>query len=188
MIAFFTPHRSKPRAARRCIGRAAWLYLGLAVVCAAAPPAFCAPMDSSETAAKVPDTSELAQGMDAWEARDWDGVVLHMSNVVAMSPSYDMVWTRLGYAYRRLGTYDKSLAAYQQALSLNPANRGALEYLGEAYLQMGKIEDARRIATRLKSECQKATPSAAADKFPEGCEEMALLKKNFEALGLKFES
>ena len=26
------------------------------------------------------------------------------------------------------------------------------------------------------------------DKFPEGCEEMALLKKNFEALGLKFGS
>lgn len=165
---------------------------GLCLACAlaglAAAPAHGAPMDSSGTAASVPDTSDLALGMDAWEARDWDGVVAYMSKVVAASPAQDMVWTRLGYAYRRLGNYEKSLAAYDQALAVNPANRGALEYLGEAYLQMGRTDDARKVAARLRAECLKASPSAAADKFPEGCEEMALLKRNFEALGLKLGS
>jgi tetratricopeptide (TPR) repeat protein len=161
--------------------------LAAALALAGAGAVRAAPMDSSGTAAKAPDTSDLAKGMDAWEARDWDGVIDHMSKVVAANPTYDMVWTRLGYAYRQVSAYDKSLAAYDQALSINPSNRGALEYLGEAYLQMGKPEEARKVAARLAAECRKASPGSAG-KFPEGCEEMALLKKNFEALGLKLGS
>ena len=168
--------------------RSALAGLACAGVAFAAAPAWPAPMDTSGTAAKALDTSDLARGMDAWEARDWDGVIEHMAKVVAANPAYDMVWTRLGYAWRRLGNYEKSLAAYDEALKLNPSNRGALEYLGEAYLQMGRIDDARKVAARLVGECLKASPSAATDKFPEGCEEMALLKRNFEALGLKFDS
>jgi cytochrome c-type biogenesis protein CcmH/NrfG len=164
------------------------MLLACASLALAAAPGRAAPMDTSGTAAQVPDTSDLARGMDAWEARDWDSVVAYMSKVVAANPGQDMVWTRLGFAYRRLGNYDKSLAAYDQALKINPSNRGALEYLGEAYLQMGKIDEARKVAARLMGECLKASPSAAKDKFPEGCEEIALLKRNFEALGLKFDS
>ena len=151
-------------------------------------PAGAAMIETPETAVVATDAPDLAKGMDAWEARDWEGVVLYMGKVVAADPGQDMVWTRLGYAWRRLGDYDKSLAAYDSALKLNPSNRGALEYLGEAYLQMGKIDEARKVASRLMSECIKASPTAAKGKFPEGCEEMALLKRNFEALGLKFDS
>lgn len=168
--------------------RAAAICMGFSLFCLSAGPGSAAPMDSSGTAAAAADTSELAQGMDAWEQRDWDGVVLHMSAAAASDPGADMVWTRLGYAYRRQGAYDQSLAAYGKALALNPSNRGALEYLGEAYLQMGKVDEARQVAARLRAECLKASPSAAPGKFPEGCEEMALLKKNFEALGLKLGS
>ena len=144
-------------------------------------------MDSSETAV-VPQTTDYARGMDAWEARDWDGVVTFMGKVVAAEPSFDMALTRLGYAYRRLGNYDKSLAAYGSALGVNPANRGALEYLAEAHLQMGNVALARIVAARLAAECQRVSPAAKPGKVPEGCEEMALLKKNFEALGLNLGS
>ena len=167
---------------------AAAICMGLSAFCLSAGPGSSAPMDSSGTAAEAPGTSDLALGMDAWEQRDWDGVVLYLSAVVARDPGADMVWTRLGYAYRRLGAYDQSLAAYGKALALNPSNRGALEYLGEAYLQMGKVDEARQVAAKLRAECLKASPSAAPGKFPEGCEEMALLKKNFEALGLNLGS
>lgn len=163
--------------------------LALATLLALVParPVSAAGMDSSETA-MVPDTSDYARGMDAWEARDWDGVVTFMGKAVAAQPRSDMAWTRMGYAYRRLGLYDKSLAAYDTALSVNPANRGALEYLAEAHLQMGNVAQARAVALRLATECRKASPGVAAGKFPEGCEEMAVLKKNFAALGLSPES
>lgn len=155
----------------------------LACLALAAPAATAANMDSSGTAETPAPSPDYALAMDAWEARDWDGVALHMTKAVADAPQADMAWTRLGFAWRRLGNYDKSLAAYDQALKLNPANRGALEYLAEAYLQMNKLPEARAIAARLGKECQRASPSAAPDKYPEGCEELALLKKNFEALG-----
>ena len=53
---------------------------------------------------------------------------------------------------------------------------------------MNKLPEARTIAARLGAECQRASPSAAPDKYPEGCEELALLKRNFEALGVAWGS
>ena len=169
--------------------RAACLALCAGLALAGAGGAGAAGLDSSGTATSPPATSpEYALAMDAWEARDWDGVVAHMTKAVTEAPQADMAWTRLGFAWRRLGNYDKSLAAYDEALKLNPANRGALEYLAEAYLQMNKLPEARTVAARLGAECQRASPSAAPDKYPEGCEELALLKRNFEALGVAWGS
>lgn len=159
----------------------------LATLAGAPLPLLAFPTDSSQTAV-TPTVSDYALGMDAWEARDWDGVVTYMSKSVEAQPFSDMAWTRLGYAWRRLGNYDKSLAAYDKALAINPANRGALEYLAEAHLQMGNVVQARVVAQRLLAACRKAAPGAAAAKFPEGCEELAILRKNFAALGLKPES
>ena len=43
-----------------------------------------------------------------------------------------------GHAYRKLGDYERALTLYDQALRLNPHHRGALEYLGEAYLELDR--------------------------------------------------
>ena len=48
------------------------------------------------------------------------------------------------------GRYPDSVAAYEQALRLRPAFPEALEYLGEAYVMMGRPDDARRVLDRLK--------------------------------------
>jgi tetratricopeptide (TPR) repeat protein len=49
----------------------------------------------------------------------------------------------MGFASRKLGNYRQALVHYQTALELNPHHRGALEYLGEAYLEMGCAAQAR---------------------------------------------
>jgi Flp pilus assembly protein TadD len=43
----------------------------------------------------------------------------------------------LGYSYRKTGNFVNSLRYYQKALTIKPEHRGALEYLGELYLQTG---------------------------------------------------
>ena len=66
------------------------------------------------------------------------------------SPELSRGVERAGYALRHVGRYADSVAAYEQALRLRPAFPEALEYLGEAYVMMGRPDDARRVLDRLK--------------------------------------
>ena len=50
----------------------------------------------------------------------------------------------MGYSYRKLGDYPKALENYDRALELNPKFPDALEYRGEAYLGLNRLEDARQ--------------------------------------------
>lgn len=48
----------------------------------------------------------------------------------------------LGYSLRHLGRYAESQTAYEKALSLDPEHLGALEYLGELMLILGRRDRA----------------------------------------------
>lgn len=52
-------------------------------------------------------------------------------------------WNYLGYTHRKLGNYDKAIEAYDQALGYNPAYGEAIEYRAEAYLALGRLDDAK---------------------------------------------
>jgi len=49
----------------------------------------------------------------------------------------------LGYVLRRLGDFEGSLAAYAKALEIKPGYTPAIEYRGEAYLGLGRLDDAK---------------------------------------------
>jgi tetratricopeptide (TPR) repeat protein len=59
----------------------------------------------------------------------------------------------LGYSHRKLGHFDESLVWYQKALAANPNHRGANEYLGELYLQMGDLAKAEERLNKLDDLC-----------------------------------
>ena len=84
--------------------------------------------------------ADYADGIDAWDAKNWNSVVTAMRKVVARRPWHDKAWTRLGFALRKLNRLDESLEAYGKALAINPDQREALEYLGEAYLILDRLE------------------------------------------------
>jgi cytochrome c-type biogenesis protein CcmH/NrfG len=126
--------------------------------------------------------SDYADGIEAYDRKDWAGVVSSMSKVVARRPHHDNAWTRLGYAYRQLGRYDAALDAYYHALARNPHNRNALEYLGEAYIRLGRIDDARNMLVRLEGECRRVALLFSDGYFSDGCAEYAVLKKSLDAL------
>ena len=60
-----------------------------------------------------------------------------------LDPKYHEAWNLVGYASRKLGKYDDALKAYDKCLALKPDFAPAHEYRGEAYLEMGRIADAR---------------------------------------------
>ena len=57
---------------------------------------------------------------------------------------YHEAWNLVGFTSRKLKNYDGSLAAYQHCLRIKPDFAPAREYLGEAYLEMGRIDDAKK--------------------------------------------
>lgn len=58
-------------------------------------------------------------------------------------------WSSLGYALRRLGRHAEALAAYDRAIELEPRYAEAVEYRAEAYLQLGRLEEAKAEYLRL---------------------------------------
>jgi tetratricopeptide (TPR) repeat protein len=129
-----------------------------------------------------PGDDDYAQGKAVFEREDWPEVIEHMTRVIAKRPWHDDAYNLLGFAYRKLGDYDRALEAYDRALDLNPHHRGALEYLGEAYLELDRPELAKHMLDRLAAECQQvAMRTNAADGSPSGCEEWQELKEAYDS-------
>ena len=78
-------------------------------------------------------------------ARDAYGSArVKLQSLVGRSPQFAEAWNALGYTQRKLGAYDDSLASYAKALELKPGYPEALEYRGEAYLHLNRIEEAKQ--------------------------------------------
>jgi len=64
-------------------------------------------------------------------------------SAVAKNPLFYQAHSSLGYALRRLGRFDESLAAYDKALELEPNYAEAIEYRAEAYLGLNRVDEAK---------------------------------------------
>ena len=62
---------------------------------------------------------------------------------VDTNPDMYQAHSSLGYALRKLGKFDDSLASYDRALELEPTYSEAIEYRAEAYLGLNRLEDAK---------------------------------------------
>jgi tetratricopeptide (TPR) repeat protein len=60
------------------------------------------------------------------------------------APTMAEAWNGLGYTSRKVGDYTAALAAYDKALELKPGYPEATEYRAEAYLALGRIEEAKQ--------------------------------------------
>lgn len=63
--------------------------------------------------------------------------------VVAVLPGHADAWQMLGYTLRMTDDLKGSFDAYWKALSIDPEHVGAHEYLGEAWLKAGKLDQAK---------------------------------------------
>ncbi len=157
--------------------------MGLALLMLA-PGAARAIMSGAESRLAASSDPDYAAAKAAFEREDWRGVIGDLTLVLMRRPWHDNAHSMLGYAWRKLGDYDQSLAAYATALELNPRNRGALEYLGEAYLDLGRHDDARAVVLRLAEACDQVVMAFDNRGWKSGCEELDELKLAFAARGV----
>jgi tetratricopeptide (TPR) repeat protein len=59
-------------------------------------------------------------------------------------PTLYQAYNGMGFAYRKTGDYTKALEMYEKALQLQPGFPDAIEYRGEAYLGLNRIDDAKK--------------------------------------------
>ena len=160
--------------------RCTFAFALVAALVIAAPYA-AAVMSGDEEARSLPADDDFDKGKAAFEREDWPLVVEHMTKAVERRPWLDEAFNLLGFAYRKLGDYDRSLDHYDQALTLNPHNRAALEYLGEAYLDLDAPEHTEAILSRLALECERVAARFPDGDWRTGCEEWVQLNAAYQA-------
>jgi tetratricopeptide (TPR) repeat protein len=131
--------------------------LAVALVAVALTPAVCVAEPSSPSAEQVRQPpaegsaeNEFNRGMRARVAKDWPTAVAAFRDAITARAAFPEAWNELGFALRNQGRYAESLQAYDEALRLRPNFPEALEYQGEAYVKMGRLDDARRVLQRLR--------------------------------------
>ena len=100
---------------------------------------------------------------------DYAGAIALLSKALESKPDDADALNLLGYCHRKQGDRESALTFYLKALAAEPEHRGANEYLGELYLEMGDVAKAEERLKVLDRACF----------F--GCEEYTDLKKAIAA-------
>ena len=114
-------------------------------------PATADPVDEDPNGPSL-DPDVLA-GKKAIDEKRWPAAIKALSSAALRDTRNADIQNHLGYAYRNAGQMNQAFAHYERALKLNPRHRGAHEYVGEAYLIVGKPEQAEAHLKALQAIC-----------------------------------
>ena len=89
----------------------------------------------------------------AIEAKEWSKAIDLLQKSVARNDKNADAHNLLGYSERKRGNLEVAFKHYERALALDPQHRGAHEYVGEAYLQIGNVAKAEEHLARLDKIC-----------------------------------
>jgi tetratricopeptide (TPR) repeat protein len=93
------------------------------------------------------------QGVRAVNAKEYRKAISLLLSVIEEKPRSPDALNYLGYSYRKTGDYARAVTYYKKALSLDPDHRGANEYLGQAYIELGNLKAAQARLDALESIC-----------------------------------
>ena len=135
-----------------------WLSALLIAGSLAAPAAHAVDNVSSRDA---PDLTSVRAKI---KAKDFSGAIAELTPMLTTNQHAD-VYNLMGFSLRKIGDTKQAYTFYRKALDFDPEHKGALEYLGELYVETGQVDKARENVTALKKLC------------PSGCEELADLDR-----------
>ena len=129
-----------------------YLLLLLALAC---PPILTAMPPAAHAADAVPssDAPDLRSVRAAIKAKNFSGALALLKPMVASGSPHPDVLSLMGFALRKTGDRPQAMIYYRKALEMNPSHRGALEYQGELFVELGQIDKAKENLTRLNRLC-----------------------------------
>ena len=123
--------------------------------------------DSATTTPASPEATDLQPARAAIKAKQYATALAELK-VLAVKYQTPDVYSLLGHALWKTGDPAQGMIYYNKALAMNPLHRGALEYQGELYVEMGQVGKAKENLSKLKGIC------------PFGCEEYGDLQEAIE--------
>jgi tetratricopeptide (TPR) repeat protein len=118
------------------------------------------------------DAPDLSSVRAKIKAKDYKAAIEELTPMLAARQHAD-VYNLMGFSLRKTGDYKQAYTYYRKALDFDADHKGALEYLGELYVETGQIEKAKENVAHLKKLC------------PNGCEELADLEKAISSASAK---
>jgi tetratricopeptide (TPR) repeat protein len=110
---------------------------------------------------------EMTKARADIKAKRYDVALAELKVLVVKTPTAD-VFSLLGHALWKTGDPTQGMTYYNKALALNPMHKGALEYQGELFVELGQLDKAKENLARLNHLCWL------------GCEEASDLKEAIE--------
>ena len=113
--------------------------LAATLLVAAALPTSGARAVDNVTSNDAPDLTSVRAKI---KAKDFKGALAELTPMLATHQHAD-VYNLMGFSLRKTGDYSQAYTFYRKALDFDPEHKGALEYLGELYVETGQIEKAK---------------------------------------------
>jgi tetratricopeptide (TPR) repeat protein len=117
------------------------------------------------------DAPDLTAVRAKVKAKEWKAAIADLNGMIDKGIQHADVYNLLGFSLRKSGDLKTAYTFYKKALDFDPEHKGALEYLGELYVQTGDLPKAREHVLLLKKLC------------PQGCEELEDLEKAIAQAG-----
>lgn len=95
------------------------------------------------TAQVTTDVKERAK-LQNKAKQEFEKALKDFRNAASGSPKMYQAYNGMGFAYRKTGDHAKALEMYDKALALAPGFPDAIEYRGEAYLGLNRVDDAKQ--------------------------------------------
>ena len=114
---------------------------------------FAAPSVLAAPGGSWAKTDKLESVQTKINAKQYQAAINELEVLVAKDENNADAFNLLGFSNRKLGRYVVSEKYYLKALELKPKHKGALEYVGELYVETGRMGEAEKILTRLDEAC-----------------------------------
>jgi tetratricopeptide (TPR) repeat protein len=115
------------------------------------------------------DAPDLTAVKALVKAKDYQGALTVLKPFLETHHHAD-VYNLMGFSLRKTGDVKQGGAFYVKALELDPKHKGALEYQGQMFVELGEMDKAKANLKRLVTLC------------PKGCEEREDLEKAIAAV------
>ena len=126
-------------------------------------PVLSSPLQAVDTAPSeaAPDLAGVRAKI---KTKAWAAAILELKAMLDRGIAQADVYNLMGFSLRKSGDLERAYTFYRKALEYEPNHKGALEYLGELYVERGELAKAREHVRLLTGLC------------PSGCEELDDLK------------
>lgn len=111
--------------------------------------------------------AELAKAQSSIDGKNYEDAIRTLTAMIQTNPRNADAYNLLGFSYRKSEDMSRAERSYKRALRLDSDHKGALEYMGELFLETNRRDKAEELLARLEKLC------------PSGCEELEDLKGAF---------